>query len=128
MKKSIILILVALYSCDLSQGNDRFVRKSFDDGRVNVNWYYFSYITDVSPDFVEVVKGDSVAILFEAKNVISNVELKNDTIYLSLFEPYRGIVHTKNPKLACFGYHVLIDSLATREEFYARPDGKKNNP
>jgi len=126
MKRLIILVLLVFCSCGFSQENDRFVRKSFDDGTIKVNWYYFSYITDLSPDFVELVKGDSVVIVFKATDVISNVKMKGDTIYLSLFEPYRGVVYIKNPELDFFGYHLLIDSLATLEEFYSMPDGKKS--
>ncbi|MCO6357565.1 hypothetical protein BXY85_0489 [Roseivirga pacifica] len=125
MKRSIVLVLLVFFSCDFSQGNDRFIRKTLDDGVIEISWYYHSYISDVSPDFVEVKKGDVVKVLFEAKDVISNVQLFGDTIYLSLYKPVRGIVHTKNPDLSFFGYHLLIDSLATREEYYARPDGKK---
>jgi len=126
MKNLALLILVVLCSCDTSQRNERFVRKSVDDGNIKVTWYYLSFITDISPDFVEVVKGDSSKIIFEAKNVISNVEVADERIYLSLYKPDRGIIHTKNPELEFFGYHLVIDSLATMEEFYGRPDGKKD--
>lgn len=120
---SLIIGLLLLVCCN--QLNNRFVRKRVEDGHISICWYYYSYISNVSPDFVEVQKGNEVKRIYEAVDVVTDVILKNDTILIKLFEPERGIVYTDSVLTKVFDYHIVFDDNSTYLEYRETPDGVK---
>lgn len=51
MNKFVYILIFACFSCK----DPKFVRK-ITDGNIDIKWYYYSYITNTSPDIVEVSK------------------------------------------------------------------------
>jgi len=121
MKKLIALVFILiLTSCD-----KQFVRKKIVSNDITVTWYYYSYISDSSPDFVTIKKKGSRKIeIFEAKYTLVNVFLKGDSMVLKLYKPSNGIIYTKDVMPNVYGYKIVIDSSATREDYQHLPDGK----
>jgi hypothetical protein len=123
MKTYIILILsCTLLSCTFK--DSKIVRKSIDYKDINVKWYYYSYISNNSPDIVEVTK-DSTVEIYRASLMISDVLVKDNNITIKGFGPTHGIRETEEVLSEAFGYKIVIDTTATEEEFWAKPLGKK---
>lgn len=101
----------------------RFIRKKVGNQDINITWYYYSYITNVSPDFVEVEKNGHRKEIFKASNVILNTSIQNDSIFLKVFEPSKGLVFTKGIEKEIYGYHIVLDSTGVIDELRLIPDG-----
>lgn len=67
-----------LFSCD-----KKLIQKSLIEKDIEVNWYHYSYITSGSPDYIEVVKNDSVVLILESIYGLQDVDIKNDTIIIT---------------------------------------------
>lgn len=119
----IICLLLLLISCKFD--NDKFVRKNIGNDEISIKWYYYSYISNTSPDFIDVKKGDSIIKIFDAIDVVTNVSLNNKTIIIKQYEPYRGIVNTKKVLPEVFGYKIVIDTTATYNDYRYRPEAIK---
>jgi len=102
-----------------------FVRKEISNKDISVKWYYYSYITNTSPDIVEVSQKGVKKEIFKAEWVILDVTLKEDTITLRLVEPSQGIVFTKKVENEVFGYKIKVDTTGTYDEMRLIPDGIK---
>jgi len=105
--------------------NVEFVRKEISNKDISVKWYYYSYITNTSPDIVEVSQKGVKKEIFKAEWVILDVTLKEDTITLRLVEPSQGIVFTKKVENEVFGYKIKVDTTGTYDEMRLIPDGIK---
>ena len=71
MKKMKTLCLFALLiSCI---GNDKLVIKNISNDDIAIKWYYYSYITNISPEFIDVKKGDSIIQIYKADDVFTDV-------------------------------------------------------
>jgi hypothetical protein len=122
-----LLFLIGLLAFAGCQNNDtKFVRKKVSNSETEVTWYYYSYITNASPDYVEIKKNDSVKIICEAVNVISDVKLglNQVEIKLTLLEkrlPSSTVIFGSN----FFGYKVLFDSTGTVNDLRLIPDAIK---
>jgi hypothetical protein len=112
-----------LLSCN--SDNVEFVRKEISNNDIAVKWYFYSYITNTSPDIVEVSQNGVKKEIFKAEWVILNVTLKEDTITLRLVEPSKGIVFTKKVEHEVFGYQIKLDTTGTYDEMELIPDGIK---
>jgi hypothetical protein len=123
MKLLYVMSITFFLSC--FQNEPKFVRKTIDNNDIKIKWFFYSYITSVSPDKVEVEKKGDKKIIFEADGVITNVTLKKDSIILRLIPPSLGIVYTKNIADEVFGYKIILDSSAAIEELNLIPDFKK---
>lgn len=111
------------FSCN--SDNVEFVRKEISNKDISVKWYYYSYITNTSPDIVEVSQKGVKKEIFKAEWVILDVTLKEDTITLRLVEPSQGIVFTKKVENEVFGYRIKVDTTGTYDEMRLIPDGIK---
>ncbi len=103
----------------------KFVRKQVGNNDVTVKWYFHSYITNQSPDFVVVEKDGDKKEIYKATDVVLNVTLKEHNIILKLVEPSKGLVFTKKVENEVFGYKIILDTTGTYDELRLRPDGVK---
>src|SRR5688500_5787175 len=117
--------MVFLTSCGLDE--PKFVRKDITNNDIRIKWYYYSRITNNSPDFVVVEKEGQKKEIYEAVDVVTDVFIKDKTIVIKLYKPERGIVHTKQVGKNLFGYEIILDSTATYDEYRFQPNGKKEN-
>ena len=122
----LIPLISFLISCN--QEEPKFVRKQIDNKDISIKWYYYSYITNLSPDFIVVERGSDKKEIYKATGVILNVTLQDSSIVLKLVEPSKNLVFTKNVN-EVFGYKVIVDTTGTYEELWKIPDGiKEANP
>lgn len=121
MKKlPVLLLCVLLMSCGLS----KLIRKEISDGKVTLRWYFYSDITHNSPDIVEVQKGDSIIEIYEADGIITDIKFNDNDIVITGCCPSSRIVYNDTVNEA-FGYQVIIDTTATKDETVRIPRGVK---
>ena len=122
MKTLCLLILFA--SCI---SNDKFVIKSIDNNEVSIKWYYYSYISNLSPEFIDVKKGDSTVQIYKADGFITDVSIKDKSIMVKGVQTNigGGIIYTKKPLAKVFGYKIIIDSTATIDDYRKTPKAIK---
>ncbi len=126
MNTLLIIPLISIFwSCNV--GEPKFVRKQIDNKDITIKWYYHSFISNVSPDFVIVEKDGNKREIYKATEVILNVTLKDHNIILKLVEPSKGLVFTKKVDEEVFGYKIILDTTGTYDELRLRPDGVKQN-
>lgn len=127
MRFALLSIFIAAILIGCIFKDDKLVSKKVTNGDICIKWYHYSYITNLSSDFVDVSKGDSSCLIYESVDVITNVFMNNDSIILRLFKPERGIVHTKNMLSEIFGYKIIMDSTANHDEYTRRPHAVKED-
>ncbi|TWF40326.1 HNH endonuclease [Chitinophaga polysaccharea] len=122
-----ILMLISLInffsSCSLE--GSKFVRKEIDNKDISIKWYYYSYITNNSPDFVVVEKNGKKKEIFKATWTVLNVTLKDHNIILKTLGPSKSTVFTKHVEEEVFGYKITLDTTGNYMETRLIPDGKK---
>lgn len=121
-KMKVFCLLALLVSCI---GNDKLVIKNTTNDDISLKWYYYSYITNNSPDFIDVKKGDSIVQIYKADDVVVDVNIINKNIILKQFEPSRGIIYTKKVLPDVFGYKIIIDTTGTYDEYRYIPKAVK---
>jgi hypothetical protein len=120
-KLILIMVIPSMSSCM----NSRFIRKELKYSDIEINWYYYSYISNNSPDIIEVSKGKESKVIFKGDGVVTDVSLINDTIRIQLFRPSIGIIYEDFTNEKIFGYNAIIDTTANLDDFKKIPDGKK---
>jgi len=105
--------------------DDRFVRKIVTDDSIKITWFYYSYISNTSPDVLVVKKGDMEQEIFRAEGVITDVNINGKIIAIKLFEPHNGLIYTKKEVRNAFEYRIDFDSSATVSDYWRIPDGVK---
>jgi hypothetical protein len=116
MTKLLLSTIFFLISSCIADRNPKFILKKISTDDVNIKWYYHSYITDNSPEIIEISKNGIIDTILEAKEEITNINLKGDQIIVRLHNPQPGLTMTKNIKKEIFGYKIIIDSNGTWEE------------
>lgn len=116
-----LIILTSISGCSQS----KFVRKIIETKGVKVLWYYYSNISNNSPDIIEVSNGNESKIIFKGVDVITDFSVIKDTIIIKMYKPERGIIIEYNTKDKVFDYYVRLDSTATIYDYKKIPDGKK---
>jgi hypothetical protein len=125
MNKIIFLLLIILSTgC---KSDHKYVRKEVGNSNIKVKWFFYSYITDNSPDFVTVeLKGKGIVEeICKAKFVITDFFLEDSAIVIKLFEPSKGLVLTKPLPKNIFGYDIVFDSSATLNDLRNMSNGTK---
>ncbi|MBS0030270.1 hypothetical protein ACTJJ0_23720 [Chitinophaga sp. 22321] len=122
-----LLILISLISSFLSCNleNSKFVRKKIDNNDISIKWYYYSYITNGSPDFVVVEKNGKEKEIYKATGTVLNVMLKDHNIVLRTVGPSESMIFTKHVEEEVFGYKITLDTTGTYHERRLIPDGIK---
>jgi hypothetical protein len=120
MKTKYYLLLFAIL-CTSCLDNKKLIRKEISVGAITLQWYYYSYITDTSPDFVDVTRGKETQNIYKGKGLITDVCIKNDTIIIKTVEPHNsGIFYSKYEKDFIWGYPIKIDTTAPYFEIMNR--------
>jgi hypothetical protein len=128
MRQQIKYLFITLFILSLSSClHSRFIRKEIKHENITIQWYYYSYISNGSPDIIEVYDGSVSEIIFKGSDVVTGISVSNDTIIIKLFEPYRGIIYENLTKDKIFGYITKIDTTATLDDYRKIPDGKKES-
>lgn len=117
----VLFVSLALTSCD-----DKLVRKEISNGDIVVRWYYYSYISNNSPDIVEVEKNWKREIIFKGVDVITDVKIQDHQIIIDLYKPERGIIYEDESKSAIWDYKVELNNHRNYDAYRYTPDGKKN--
>lgn len=125
MKKLFIIVFVAscLLGCIFKR--DEFIRKKLHDNQITIKWYYYSDITDNSPDFIEIKKGTTKELLYKSPWEIIDVNLRNDTIYLKLVNTNLRFSGAPKIKDQIWEYKIIVDSTGVTEDLLTIPDGVK---
>jgi hypothetical protein len=126
MNKLFLIFLITIFnSCNQEQS--KFVRKQIQNKEISIKWYYYSYITNNSPDFIVVEKNGMKKEIYKATRAILNVTLNNHNIILKLVEPSKNLVFTKHVNKEVFGYKIILDSTGTYNDLPLIPDGIKED-
>lgn len=99
MKVYALLLFVFFIFC----GSDKIYKKQLNNGEIAIDWYYYSYITSGSPNYIVVRKKQKEEIIFEYGYGLQDIELDEDTItilHLEFYEP------PKIKKDNVFGYVI----------------------
>lgn len=120
---SILVVLLVITSCILKE--DKFVIKTIDNKDILIKWYYYSYITSFSPEYVVICKENKEYEIFKAKGVITDVKINNKEIIIKLYRPEEGIIYTKKIIPEVLGYKILLDSNTTYKDYLNIPDAVK---
>jgi hypothetical protein len=121
-KMKTICVLFLLVSCI---SNDKLIVKNISNNDISIKWYYYSYISNISPDFIDVKKGDSLVQIYKAEGVITDVLIENNKIKIKVYNLKNGIIYTDNLLSEVFDYKIELDTTSTRNEFLNRPDAIK---
>lgn len=124
MKISLFILSLCVFG-NCGSKNSKFVRKKIIDNNITIRWYYYSYISDVSPDIVEVEKDGEIKKIYEAIQVITNVLIKEKRIILKLVEPTTGLVFTQKVQNKIFDYKIVLDTTGSYTDLRNIPDGIK---
>lgn len=122
-----LVLFISFLSLFLSCGfkDSKFVRKKIGDNAISIKWYYYSYITNNSPDVVEVEKDREIKEIYKGDRVILDVAIKDHCILLKLVQPSNGYPETKKVSDEVFGYKILVDTTGVSTDLNSIPDGIK---
>lgn len=122
--KLILFIGLLIYSCS----DKRIIKKAVNDDYIGVNWFCYSYITDTSSDFIEVInkKNDSTVIIAIVDEAIKDVEINNDTIFISHtgFNDNNSDIKFDN---VIFNYNIIYKKIDSHQLYieWLKKNGKK---
>lgn len=120
MKYIFAITALLFISCD-----SKFIRKDIEDGQASIKWYYYSYISNNSPDIIEIKKNDSCVEIVRAEQIIKDVEVRKETIFIKTYPFSTGIVYSDNIRKRALGYSIVIDSTIVEGENIKIPLGVK---
>ncbi|SEW52505.1 hypothetical protein [Chitinophaga arvensicola] len=118
-----ISLISIFFSCHLE--NPKFIRKQIQNKDISIEWYFYSRVTNNSPDFVVVEKDGIKKEIYKATWTILNVTLKDYNIILKVLGPSKNRVPIKHADEAVFGYKILLDTTGTYNEIRLIPDAIK---
>ncbi len=120
----ILTAIIAATSCNF--GDSKLIRKRLKTEEVVINWYYYSYRTNYSADKIEISDyNKQEKIIYEAVDVVTDIQVEDKTIIIKLYKPSRGLIYTEQPLKKVFGYSIVYDTIVTQREYYNRPMGIK---
>ncbi|MBC9909300.1 hypothetical protein [Chitinophaga varians] len=122
-----IVLFIPLFSFLLSCSFEepKFVRKQIDNQDISIKWFYYSHLTNNSPDLVVVEKNGNRKEIFKATWTVLDVTLKDHDIILKTLGPSKSMVFTKHMDEEVFGYKITLDTTGTYNETKLIPDGVK---
>ncbi len=117
-----ILILVFTFSL-ISCSNKKLIRYEYKDSQIELNWFFYSYLTNTSSEFIEVKCGDSFQIIFESQSSLQNVKVENNKIIISHLKFNGTDPKTKLIENVC-GYEIEYKEV-TSHEMYLKHNEQK---
>lgn len=116
--KIFVFLLPLILSCEIE--DREIIIKSITDANITIKWYYYSYITDISPEFVTVEKDGIKKQLFKGKRKLINVDVQGHNISIKYIKD-ENMANTEIIKeTPIFKYNILIDSTGNYNEL--RPE------
>ena len=76
---SILVITIFLVSCS----DKKLIKYEFKNSEIELNWFYYSYLTNTSSDFIEIKCGNSFETIFESQSGLQEINVKNKKIIIS---------------------------------------------
>jgi hypothetical protein len=128
MRNVILLLSVVAFSC--CPGEPKFVRKEFEEDEVTVKWYYYSYITNTSPDIVEASLDGKVQEIYRDKELLlTDVHVHDSTIVITLAKPSQADYNFDRLDgeilSEVFGYKIVLDTSAAHADVFKGPEAVK---
>jgi hypothetical protein len=111
--------------------HSRLVRKEVENDDITVQWFFYSTITDISPDYVVVKKKHSWEEIevYDAYDVVTDIQIEGKKVIVKLCGPcislyeYSSSIHNDSIKEA-FDYQIIQDSSGTENDFRNIPEGR----
>jgi hypothetical protein len=120
---ALVSIIFFILSC--GSGDVRLVRKKLQNKDIIITWYYHSFITNNSPDYVVLERDGVTNEIYKAERVITDVALSKNNIILRLVKPSLGVVYTEKIQDNILGYKIIVDTTDNIESLRFIPDGIK---
>ena len=121
--KFTILIIIGVIGC--MQEEPKFVIKKISDNDITIKWYYYSYITNNSPEFVVLEKQNVKKQLFKGVAMITDVSVNEQNIIIKYINPSKEEDYEKTSETKIFGFNIIMDSTGTYDEYKLVPNGIK---
>jgi len=124
-----ILLTVLINSCNpFSDKKDdvRLYIKEIDSPPVHLNWFFYSWISNISQDFITIENGseeDTVCV----SNNIADLQLVGNTIKIGFYGHPTKYSENINLPASVMNYKIVIDTTFTHVEqidvrkFYKKP-------
>ena len=119
--KSLLIIAATLGSCI---NEPKIIIKKIENDDISIKWFYYSYISNNSPQYILVAKDGKEKIILEAESLITNVILNKNYIIIKIGDLHYGSIVTNPIDKKIFGYNILIDSTGTNEERMSVSNGE----
>ena len=119
----LFFVFIILLGCKHSE--PKFTRKTVDNGDIIIRWFYYSYITSLSPDIITVQKGDSIMEVLKAKRLVLDIRINSKKIIIKTCSFSDGTIVSSNTSQGVFGYKTEFDTSGTYEDLNFIPDGNK---
>ena len=116
-----LFLIIITISCS----DKRLIRKSIVNKEVAVDWYYYSYISDTSKDFIEIIKGDSSICVFKSKHIVQDINFSNDTLIITHL-PFTESNHRDKIEKV-FGHEIIYKEISSHDA-YLKYKATKDNP
>ena len=109
---SILVFTIFLISCS----DKKLIRYEFKNSDIELNSFYYSYLTNTSSDFIEVKCGNSFQTIFESKFGLQKVKVENQRIIISHLEFNGNDPKIKRTENIC-GYEIEYREVTSHEMY-----------
>lgn len=106
-------------------GDAKIVRKKITTSDITIKWYYYSYISNNSPDIIEIIRANEIKELCRATSTILDVDFKGKEILLKFVNPAEAPPFPKKINGEVFGYKIVLDTTGSPRSLDSIPLGAK---
>ena len=121
MIKISITVAFLFFGCN---ADSRLIRKELHERDITVQWFYYSYITNDSPDIVSIKKDGKEVELCRIRTAITDVKICRKNIIIKYYWSHRSRIDSLTELQEAFGYKIIFDSAGTLEERQQIPVGR----
>ena len=109
---TLLIFTILLISCS----NKKLIKYEFKNTEIELNWFYYSYLTNTSSDFIEVKCGDSFINIFESKHGLQKVNVDDKKIIISHLKFNGTQPELKRTENIC-GYEIEYIEVSSHENY-----------
>lgn len=120
---AVISMTLLFSSCFL--GDSKIIRKKLKTNDITIKWYYYSYITNNSPDIVEVEKDGQIRELCRAVATLLDVDCNDKEILMKFVNQAEAPPFPQKIDVEVFGYKVVLDTTGSPRSLDSIPLGSK---